>query len=226
MDTEIPKDVNLQSLCDVVVQTLRRVYGINSQRHDPLLGDDAVTFGINIYRNSWYSIELETDDLDGWTTARPDGSLVLTGPHHRVHVYRFGSDENVDLDRFRLDEVRTSATKRLIAESNAVQLELDLGGEAAPRQTATESTRLTEQVVVHAGNPDDGCCGIWIGAPVPTEEITTSPWASLSTLWRIERAAADAPSSRTDDVTPHREMTEPEVTVEPRVDEEDAENEG
>lgn len=117
--SEIPHD--LVDICAAAVRSLRSVYQSNAARHEPLLGDDAVTFGINTYRNSWFSIENEIADIEGWTTSRPEGSLVLSGARYRIHVYRFGNNEMVDLGRFRLDDAKTSATKRHIAESNALQ---------------------------------------------------------------------------------------------------------
>lgn len=49
----LPHLVELQS---VVVPVLRSVYDINAARYDELVGDDAVTFGSAISRNSWFQI--------------------------------------------------------------------------------------------------------------------------------------------------------------------------
>lgn len=207
------------------VDAIRRAYEINSQRYEPDVGDDAVVFGIAIYRNSWYLIEQEVLALDHWRSARPAGSLLVVGAGLRIHVYRHGQDGSVDLDGFRLDDA-ASATKRDIAESNADQLVLDLyatGGEDSEegvQWTLVDPVTiegLRDLVIVHAGNPDEGCCGIWIGAPVATEDPTASPWAWIEPLW-LPDAGAEAGSTGTSTSTspvPHYELPEPVITLRP-----------
>jgi len=210
---------------DAAVTAIRRTYEINAERHDPSVGDDAVVFGISVYRNSWYLIEEEVAQLDGWSSARPAGSLVVVGGGLRVHVYRCGQDADVDLDSFRLDDARSSATQRLIAAANSVQLRLDLGDPEELLAASTSSPLggaddLRELVIVHAGNPDDACCGVWVGAPVATDEITLSPWAWIEPLWSpgggLTLSAVESP----EDLRParHDELPEPELTLRPVAD--------
>lgn len=212
---------------EAAVAAIHRAYAVNAHRHDPEVGDDAVVFGIAIYRNSWYLLEQEVFAFEGWSSARPSGSLVIVGSGLRIHVYRCGQDASVDLDGFRLDDEQSSATQRLIAEANAVQLSFDLeeGMAAAAPPPSSKPDDLRELVIVHAGNPDDGCCGIWIGAPVTTDESSTSPWAWVEPLWLIEGAATgEADSSATTEVTPrHDELPEPQINLKP-VAEDESEN--
>ncbi len=204
---------------DAAVAAIKRTYSVNAHRHDPEIGDDAVVFGIAIYRNSWYLLEQEVQELDGWSSARPSGSLVIIGAGLRIHVYRCGQDADVDLDGFRLDDERSSATQRLIAEANAVQLSFDLEEWLAAVEPPAPVTvdDLRELVIVHAGNPEDGCCGIWVGAPVTTDETSTTPWAWIEPLWLIEGLATGSAASTASAVeTPrHDEMPEPEITLKP-----------
>lgn len=214
----------LQQLGEVVVPALRHVYDVNAGRHDELAGDDAVTFGINVYRNSWYRLEQEIDAKPGWRTARPEGSLVISGYGYRVHVYRFGHDEHTDREAFRLDEGQASLTKQSIPKTNG-QLALEFGptnGAGAPTWT-----ELRELVIIHAGNPDDGCCDISIGAPVPAEDITISPWSWCISLWTIQRTGP-ATGSQQDAERPlrHDELPQPTVDVEPVEDDESSTEQG
>lgn len=179
------------SLAEVAVTAIRRAYETNAERHDPLSGDDAVVFGIAVYRNSWFMLEQEVEALSGWTSARPLGSLLIAGGGLRLHVYRFGSSADTDLDGFRLDDARASATQRLIAESNASQLSLP-GIEPPIEPGPAPDHDLSELVIIHAGNPDDGCCGIWIGAPIAAEEIRRSPWVWIESLWIADAGASGA----------------------------------
>lgn len=207
------------------VDAIRRSYEINSQRYEPDVGDDAVVFGIAVYRNSWYLIEQEVLALDHWRSARPAGSLLVVGAGLRIHVYRHGQGGSIDLDGFRLDEA-ASATKRDIAETNSDQLVLDLyategqDSEDCVQWTPAGSVPiagLRDLVIVHAGNPDDGCCGIWIGAPVAGEDPATSPWAWIEPLW-LPEAGVDAGITGEPTPTspvPHYELPEPEITLRP-----------
>jgi hypothetical protein len=214
MDTPQQPD-GLHVFTTPAVSELRRVYDTNAARFDALAGDDAVVFGICIYRNSWYAMERLAEELDGWTTSRPDGSLVISGAGMRIHVYRHGQDEDVDLDSFRLDE-GSSETKRLIAASNADQLSFDFPSDAS-REPEPRGSDLRELVIVHAGNPDDGCCGIWVGAPIPANEVRTSPWYWIRPLWVVQRAAAEEASAPKPTQIRHDELPEPAVPVEPIV---------
>ncbi len=210
---------------DAAVTAIRRTYEINAERHDPSVGDDAVVFGIAVYRNSWYLIEEEVAQLDGWSSARPAGSLVVVGAGLRVHVYRCGQDADVDLDSFRLDDARSSATQRLIAATNSVQLRLDLGDleeflAASTSLALAGADDLRELVIVHAGNPDDACCGVWAGAPVATDEITVSSWAWIEPLWSPGGGLMLPAVESLEDARPprHDELPEPELTLRPVTD--------
>ena len=220
---DLPQE--FKALGKAAVAAIRRAYDINAERYDPLVaGDDAVVFGIGIYRNSWYMLEQEIDSLDDWSSARPSGSLVITGAGLRVHVYRHGQNAEIDLDSFRLDDARASETQRLIAVSNSLQMSLP-GLEMSSETSVPVDQELPELVIVHAGNPDDACCGIWIGAPIAAEEITRSPWVWIEPLWLAEPATAEVVATdRELSSTPrHDELPEPIIALEP-VLADDAEN--
>ena len=211
-DHHIPS--SLADLADIVVPVLRRTYDINSARHDPQVGDDAVTFGSAIYRNSWFQLEQAFAEHVGWTTGRPDGSLTITNGDVRLHVYRCGQDELTDLDAFRLDDAPASLTKRAIATANSAQLTLALFDEDQPPVSPTTPPTLRELVIIHAGNPDDGCCGIWVGAPLTIEEtITASPWAWIDSLWQIDRPEPRATTIDLADHVRHDELPEPDLDI-------------
>ena len=219
-DQQLP--AYLAELADIVVPVLRRVYDINSLRHDPHVGDDAVTFASATYRNSWYQLEQAFAERDGWITGRPDGSLTITNGEVRLHVYRCGPDEYVNLDSFRLDDAPASLTKRSIAAANSLQLTLDLFGESEAPQ-ATQSPTLRELVIIHAGNPDDGCCGIWVGAPMTIEETTVSPWAWIESLWLIDRPEPTVAATDLTDHVRHDELPEPDLDIQMTDEDDDSE---
>jgi hypothetical protein len=213
---DLPDEFN--ALGEAAVAAIRRAYDINAERHDPLIGDDAVVFGIGIYRNSWYLLEQEVETLDQWSSSRPAGSLLITGAGLRLHVYRHGANAEVDLESFRLDDARASATQRMIAQSNTLQLSFP-GLEVATETPVPVDSELSELVIIHAGNPDDSCCGIWIGAPIAAEEITRSPWVWIEPLWLAEPGgvAESVPERELSGSPRHDELPEPIITLEPVV---------
>lgn len=207
--------VEFRTLGEAAVAAIRRAYEINAERFDPEIGDDAVVFGIEVYRNSWFLLEQEVECLSEWGSARPSGSLLITGVGLRVHVYRHGSNADVDLDSFRLDDPQASDTQRLIAESNTLQLSLP-GLETSSGTDGRRDQELSELVIVHAGNPDDGCCGIWIGAPIAAEEVTRLPWAWIEPLWLAEPGESNAavPGQDISVIPRHDELPEPIIELE------------
>jgi hypothetical protein len=213
---DLPEE--FKALGEAAVAAIRRAYEINAERHDPLVGDDAVVFGIGIYRNSWYLMEQEVETLEQWSSARPAGSLLITGAGLRLHVYRHGANADVDLDSFRLDDARASATQRMIAQSNTLQMSFP-GLEVVSDTPAALDSDLSELVIIHAGNPDDGCSGIWIGAPIAAEEISQSPWVWIEPLWLAEsELTATSATERELSATPrHDELPEPVIALEPVV---------
>lgn len=211
-----------QSFADAVVRAIRRSYDVNAERYDESVGDDSMVFGFNVYRNSWFAIEDEVSHLNEWNSSRPNGSLVVVGAGLRIHVYRCGDSADVDLDSFRLDDPQASLTQRQIAASNAEQLHLDLDDlddylAASNSLPGTGADGLRELVVVHAGNPEDGCCGIWAGAPVATDEIVSSPWAWIDPLWQPSGADDGSKADTPDEPKSprHDELPEPPIVLRP-----------
>jgi hypothetical protein len=95
---------------------------------------------------------------------------------------------------------------------------LDLGPEyGTPEITMGDLRHL---VVVHAGNPDDGCCSIWVGAPLPTQHANDPAWAWHEQVWAISRPTpnVELPLDRHDERR-HDELPEPEIDILPREDE-------
>ena len=214
---------------DLAVDAIRRAYAVNANRYDLEVGDDALVFAIGVYRNSWFLLEQDVAVLPGWSSSRPLGSLVIVGAGRRIHVYRCGRDGDVDLDAFRLDDERSSATKRLVDASNTNPLAFDFGDLDVPVVPGElqYGADLRELVIIHAGNPEDGCCGIWVGAPVSSDELSASPWAWIAPLWLPEGSAVSRDELRptVPQTTRHHEMQEPDITLKP-VAEDDVEKSG
>lgn len=213
--THVPAELR-ESVDALFVRPIQRSYRFNRDRFEPDQGDDATTFGMAVYRNSWFQIEQAAATIDGFSTARPQGSLRVEGHGRSVHVYRHGSTAGVDLDSFRLDDAAASATQAMIVANNTNQLTLELGDDFdAPPVDVTQV--LHDLVVLHAGNPDDACQGVWMGAPVQTEHASGSPWAWIEPLWLPTDADDSLPDAKvTSTPTGHLELAEPDLDLRPR----------
>ena len=201
----------LAELAKCVVDILKDVYDDNCSRFDPELGDDRMTFGTAVWRNSWFQIEQACHTLPDWSAARPSGSFVISNGNHSLHIYHHGVDERVDLGDFHLGE-EAGYTKAAIAKMNSRQLRLF---ESAENEDPPAVSVLHELVIVHAGNPDDGCCGIWVGAPLASGLTVDSPWAWISPLWTIDREPELPTDKRHGDYVEHDRLPEPELDIRP-----------
>lgn len=197
-------------LSDRLVSALRHVYAINSERYDAELGDDGLTFGVMVWRNSWFQLEAAVQDLPEVVTARPDGSLVMRIGDVRLHTYKVGNTEELNINNVRISG---TATKDKIVHSNAEQLQLF--------STMAPASGPPNLVFVHAGNSFDGLCAAWVGAP--TEDEAGPSWHWVETIYQIppgeirrDEPLPDGP------VTPFSELpvTDFDLTLKPEQGEE------
>jgi hypothetical protein len=208
----LPTDL-VDDFVSAVLKAIRRAYDIDAGRYDETVGDDAVTFGIGNYRHVWFHLEEELRVLAPGrvSSSRPNGSLVIQVGSRRVRVYRGGRTELFDIHSFDFSE-ESSLTKASAAAGNQLVLDL-IATENIPEDERLD--QLVELAIVHAGNPDDGCCAVWIGAPCdPSASKGASTWAWVEQLWRIERP--EGLDLDIDVVVPpaaHSEMDEPDVPL-------------
>ena len=200
------------SVVDAIVEALTEVYEFNRHRHNEDAGDDAQTFGFLVYRNGWAAIEEHLASVRGVRTSRPRNSLLIAlDGGKRLRTYRGGGDDHYDIDDF--DPESGTFTKRSVSAANTRQLSLFDNNEIDDDTIS----RLADLVIVHAGNPEVGLTGVWIGAPA-LQEDTASPWAFVGRVFPSTAAAAQAPG---DDAmpptpTPFHERLAPVVRLEPR----------
>jgi hypothetical protein len=195
-----------------IVTALQHTYAMNAERHDPSLGDDGLTFGVGVWRNSWHGLEEAVEPLPDVSSERPDGSLVLVIGATRIHSYKVGNTEELDIATVRFSG---TATKSRIVRSNAEQLQLF--------DSATTLAPPANLVLAHAGNPFDGLCAVYVG--VPTEGDSGPSWHWVEELFRIppsdirrSEPIAQGPT------TPYSDMpvTDFDLTLKPEVDEQES----
>ena len=153
------------------VSALKRAYALNIERYNEQVGDDRLTFGVAVWRNSWFLLQEALVDLAGAETARPDGSLVIRVGDVLLHTYKVGETETKDINAVRIEG---TATKDRIVRGNTEQLRL------------FELTKLggpSNLVLAHLGNPFDGLCAAYVGAP--TNAMDGPAWEWVERIYLI-----------------------------------------
>ncbi len=196
------------------------VYRTNVDRHDKGLGDDAITFGALVYRNSWAQLEWSLPAQHAEVRVeRPDGSLTIYTGGPELKVYKGGSGPTFEIEEYNPDS--GSLTKRRTVERNERQLSL------FPDTTSFAGgigAGLDAPVwfVVHYGNSEDGFLGMGIGAP--RQSSTEDPqWLFTYLIPDLcaARGCTESPDARDISVEPSRhrppydQMPEPTIRIEP-----------
>ena len=141
-----------------ILTAIRDAYDENSRRYAPDdLGDNNMTFGVNVSQNLRFLLAHAVADLPGIEVERPRGSFVLVLWGRVVlHFYK-APPGVVDVRDLRFDESKTKL--ELLAE-NADQLALEFD-----EPEFVHRPELRHAVVIHFGDPIGGLSHVEVGAP-------------------------------------------------------------
>ncbi len=145
---------------ELMLGAIVRAYEVRSgDGHRIELGDNPMTFGMNIRFSIERFIEEALQSRSDITISRPLGSFQMRRHGYSFHFYKFGMHASDDVDNMRLDSSETKIN--IVAENQLV-----LPG----------IVDLKQLIVAHSGNPDDGLVSVYVGAP---KGLGTdgSPWA-------------------------------------------------
>ncbi|MGB6057594.1 MAG: hypothetical protein WBF71_04960 [Microthrixaceae bacterium] len=210
-----------QKFVDELIGALAEVYRFNADRLEPEMGDDDQWFGFSVYRNGWYRIEVRVGPLIGVRTSRPNNSLQISVDGGvRFHVYRGGKDEKYDIYTYDLNS--GTPTKISLAKNNDRQL--SLFEEVLPEE-GDHSWRLSDLVIVHSGNAEDGLTGVWVGAPV-TEAADGSQWAWVLQLYFPHEESDRGAKPENDSMQRFSDAPEPDLDLGLLEDDESGEEAG
>jgi len=197
----------------------------DAKAFDDAEGDNAWTFAVGLHAHSWARVGERVKEgpiirllENGLAHAIQAGPLV-------IRPYKLGSQDPEDIRLIRLDP--SSATKAQIAESNDLvvkgQMALDLAVGLPAPSDAELAARYAPNLLVmgHFGNPRQGRCGIYLGAPRPVLK-ENSYWE-----WVIRLAGPgpeldgpiELPHGPSEPTPPFSEREEPEVPLESHDDE-------
>jgi len=150
-----------------MLASIARSYEVRRHTHDESIGDNAMTFGMNVRFTVEKFLEDELATHPGLTIARPMGSFQIAYREHIFHFYKFGMHVNDSIDNLSLDD---STTKINLVIDNQMSL--------------PGIPTLRHWIVAHSGNPQQGLIEVYIGAPNTLGEHG-SPWAWRQRLFSI-----------------------------------------
>jgi hypothetical protein len=80
-------------LREAILRALRASYEVNQERHDPSVGDTALTFGIHTWTSSTFYLPRELHEVAGTTCSVANQSLEIKVGRCRLRVLKLGASE-------------------------------------------------------------------------------------------------------------------------------------
>lgn len=159
MDRDAVLALMSQSFGRKILELIASAYRLRAGTHDAALGDNAMTFGMNVRFSIEKFLEDELISLREVDISRPVGSFQISYGGHIFHFYKFGM-------------ARTDSIDQLSFENSSTKINLVVDNQL----TLPGFPDLKHWVIAHSGNPIDGLIEVFIGAP-HTLGGTGSPWA-------------------------------------------------
>lgn len=160
-----------------LAELIRQVYRRAAERHEPALGDDAMSFGTTVWRNLTNLGASEFASRPGMDARIEDNSLeVLAGGYIlRLYSLQGGVDASVESIRWEGSEARLGGA---VENSTDGQLTLD---DQFPHAFTGMVPRKRHVRVAHAGDIETGEAVAYLGLPRDNRN-GGSPWFEVA-LW-------------------------------------------
>jgi hypothetical protein len=193
-----------------LVRALQSTYEVSRERHDPTVGDDAMTFGIHVWKSGAHYLATAVSDAGG-ETALVNQSLSMRFGDVELRHHKLGDSQN--------DNPRTSfpghagpAARMPGRASDGVQLDL-------PLQVA-ERRMYLDWVLGSYGNSEDGLCAVRLQAVGEHRALdgTISRWEDVVTLFDVSLETSLAAPPTAANLPPEEITPEPDVELQPGQD--------
>ena len=179
----------MPAMCKIVAE----VYVRNAARHDPVLGDDATTFGITTSRNV---ANLAVRRLSGVGDVRArlvDTALEICCGGYIIRQYKLpGDTRDVSVDSISWED-SDAKLDGAIENSAAGQLAFDRDWEPGREAFDQVVPSMRHLRLAHAGDLETGECVIYLGFP-RDHRNGGPPWFDVAVVWG-EPSAMDVTSS-------------------------------
>lgn len=199
-----------RGVLDRLGRLIQQVYRRAADRHEPELGDDAMSFGTTVWRNLVHLGQAEFNGVDGVRARLDDNSLEILCAGYVVRLYSLqGGIESI---RWEGSEARLGGA---VENSRDRQLAFDDEGQF-PEVFAGVLPPKRHVRIAHTGDIATGEAVAYIGLPRDNRD-GGSPWFEVM-LWLGEAAVVGTPLPVADGgtVVPqsrHDEMPIPELDL-------------
>jgi hypothetical protein len=174
-----------RGVLDRLGRLIQQVYRRAADRHEPGLGDDAMSFGTTVWRNLVHLGQAEFTGVDGVRARLDDNSLEILCAGYVVRLYSLqGGIESI---RWEGSEARLGGA---VENSRGRQLAFDDEGQF-PEVFARVVPPKRHVRIAHTGDIATGEAVAYIGLPRDNRD-GGSPWFEV-TLWFGEAAVAGTP---------------------------------
>lgn len=157
------------------------VYVKNAERHDPALGDDAMTFGLTVSRNISNRAVQGIRPLPDVNARLVDTALEVLCDGYVLRHYKLpGASRMVSVDSISWDDSEAKLDGA-IENSSACQLRLDRDLDDGPSAFRNVTPPMRHLRMAHAGDLETGECVIYLGIPQDNRD-GGRPWYDVITI--------------------------------------------
>ena len=183
----LPSELGRPDVRAGILRALQQAYEENQDRHDPEVGDDALTFGIHLWKSGAWFLAQELAGLPGVTTAVVNQSLEVRVGRCRLRLHKLGDAESDDPERSFPRHVGPAAR---LGRVQQLRLEFDLPQE-----------EYLDWVIGHYGSPDEGLRAIRLQAVGSERSLdgTISQWEAIETLFDVGMPGVPVSQVRAED---------------------------
>jgi hypothetical protein len=165
-----------------MIKIIGEAYARNAARHDPVLGDDATTFGITTSRNIANLAVTRMKGLPGVRARLVDSALEILCGGYVLRQYKLpGSTSDVSVDAISWEDSEAKLDGA-IANSSARQLTLDADLETGAAAFGAVVPAMRHLRLVHAGDLETGECVIYLGIP-RDNRAGGLPWFDVAAIY-------------------------------------------
>jgi hypothetical protein len=158
------------------------VYLKNATRHDPLLGDDATTFGITTSRNIANLAVQRLNDIPGVAARLVDTALEIMCGGYVLRQYKLpGATRDVSVNAISWDDSEAKLDGA-VANSSTGQLSLDADLEEGAGAFGGIVPAMRHLRLAHAADLENGDCVIYLGIP-RDNRLAGLPWFDVTVLF-------------------------------------------
>jgi hypothetical protein len=167
----IPAELRRTDLRDSILKAMLAAYEVNRERHDPALGDTALTFGIHTWTSSTHYLQIEMQEVPGASSAVVNQSLEITLGRCRLRVLKLGNSETDNPWHCFPDHAGPAARM-----GRFEQLEFRLG---------LEEIEPLDWVIGHYGSAEDGLRAVRLQAvgSERSEDGRITKWNAVETIY-------------------------------------------